>query len=371
MSQIEMFFELLRVGLWDADIEPFATKPKWKEIYEWAKKQSVIAVIQDGMQKLPNGYVPTNVLLSWLKLSVGIERANTRHNADLCRLVGFFDCKGIKTRLMKGQGCANFYPHPEHRQPGDIDLFVGDKQYEKAKQLIEKAGIVIKSEGMCDAHFLWGQTPVEMHRMEAFFYNKSLNKRLQTIFRKEEWSETQVVEIGAQQIKLFNPTFNVFYIFIHLYHHFMQTGIGLRQVCDWMLVMKASEEDIDWNRLHEYIMSTGTLRAWNAFYGLTVEHLGQHLHNVPVWMSAYSSHDVRFLLNDIMRSGNFGKHGGSLRKRSFNGGLLRNAGSFLSLAGRLVSVSRFGRREAVAYPLWKIFRDKTMLDRYKAKRYYV
>jgi hypothetical protein len=367
MSQIEIFFELLRAGLWDADIEPFATKPKWEEIYEWAKKQSVIAIILDGMLKLPNGYVPSAVLLSWLKLSVRIERTNTQHNADLCKLVDLFDWKGINTRLMKGQGCAIYYPHPEHRQSGDIDLFVGEEQYEKAKQLIEEAGIVINSEGICDAHFSCGKTLVEMHRKEILFYNKQLNRRIQQICREEEWTTPQYINIEKQKIALFNPTFNVFYIFIHFYHHFMQVGIGLRQICDWMLVMKSLENDIDRVKLKEYVVSMKVLRAWQAFYGLTVEYMGLKLSDAPSWMRSYSMGDVSFLLKDIMDSGNFGKYNEYSKKRNFHSGLLTNVSPFVALTKRLVRVSKFGYREALAYPLWKMTQDKQMWNRYKTR----
>lgn len=363
---------LLSAGVWGTKAVTPAAGIDWGVVYRMAREQSVIGIVFDAVGTLPEAQKPgKELLLDWFGNVCIIERANRRMNASLVSLVAYLDGQGVAIRLMKGQGCASLYPKPLHRQCGDIDLFVGDGQYGKAKSLFVRKGIGMEKENVRDVHFLWEKTPVEMHRTEIFFYNQTLNKRLEAVFREEEWREPQTIYIGFRRIELFSPTLNVFYIFVHLYHHFLQTGIGLRQVCDWMLAMKASEETVDWDRLHKYIISTDTLRAWKAFYGLTVEHLGQHLHNVPVWMSAYSIRDVRFLLNDIMRSGNFGKHGDSLRKRSFNGGLLRNAGSFLSLARRLVSVSRFGRREAVAYPLWKIFKDKTMLDRYRTKQCYV
>lgn len=367
MRQTDIFLELIRLGLWkEAEYKPFEIQPNWKTILKIAKEQSMIAIVFDGIKKISKSFMPQKrELLQWYALVVCIENSNEQHDKDLCSLTAYCQSKNIDYRLMKGQGCASFYPQPNHRQCGDIDLFVGEEQYNIAKHAIIQANITIEKEGICDAHFLWGETQIELHKIEAFFYDKSINSNLQTIFRKEEWLEPQAIEVGNQQIQLFNPTFNVFYIFIHLYHHFLQIGIGLRQICDWMLIMKSLEEKIDWDRIHEYLKSIECISAWKAFYGLTVEYMGQHLNNVPVWMSEYSKDDVQFVLKDIMSVGNFGKYGSSFQKRSFNGGLLANVSSFMSLTKRLITVSRFGYKETIAYPMWKLFNDKMMLNRYK------
>lgn len=54
----------------------------------------------------------------------------------------------------------------------------------------------------------------------------------------EEWRKPSFFEVEDQKVAMFNATFNAFYVFMHLYHHFLQVGVGLRQVCDWMLIMK-------------------------------------------------------------------------------------------------------------------------------------
>ena len=46
---------------------------------------------------------------------------------------------GIRPVLMKGAGLAAYYPSPEQRQWGDIDLFVGKEQYHPACAAIREA----------------------------------------------------------------------------------------------------------------------------------------------------------------------------------------------------------------------------------------
>ena len=365
----EIFLELLRSGVWGLPIHLSKPPDDWHTIYNMSKKQSVQAVVFDGVQKIPKAFIPPKELvLEWYGVTMRTEKISEAHERDLVSLIKFLSDCNIDNRLMKGQGCASFYPKPWHRQSGDIDLFVGERQYNKAQDLIRNHGVKIEKESVYDVHFTWGKTIVEMHKWETFFYYPFVNRRLQSICRKEEWNKSIVVNIGDQPIALFNATFNAFYIFVHLYHHFLQVGIGLRQICDWMLWMKHQEVYIDWERLHRYVQEIDAERAWKAFYGLTAEHLGLRLTVVPKWMQQYSQKDVDFILEDVFSVGNFGKYGDSIQKRSFGGGILANIASFGALTKRLIRVSRFGPCEVVSYPLWRIFCDRTMLSRYLTQK---
>lgn len=365
----EIFLELLHSGVWGLPIHLSKPPDDWHTIYNMSKKQSVQAVVFDGVQKLPKAFIPPKELvLEWYGITMRTEKISEAHERDLVSLIKFLSDCNIDNRLMKGQGCASFYPKPWHRQSGDIDLFVGERQYNKAQDLIRNHGVKIEKESVYDVHFTWGKTIVEMHKWETFFYYPFVNRRLQSICRKEEWNKSIVVNIGDQPIALFNATFNAFYIFVHLYHHFLQVGIGLRQICDWMLWMKHQEAHIDWERLHIYVQEIDAERPWKAFYGLTAEHLGLRLTVVPKWMQQYSQKDVDFILEDVFSVGNFGKYGDSIQKRSFGGGFLANIASFGALTKRLIRVSRFGPCEVVSYPLWRIFCDRAMFSRYLTQK---
>lgn len=365
----EIFLELLRSGVWGLPIHLSKPPDDWHTIYNMSKKQSVQAVVFDGVQKLPKAFIPPKELvLEWYGITMRTEKISEAHERDLVSLIKFLSDCNIDNRLMKGQGCASFYPKPWHRQSGDIDLFVGERQYNKAQDLIRNHGVKIEKESVYDVHFTWGKTIVEMHKWETFFYYPFVNRRLQSICRKEEWNKSIVVNIGDQPIALFNATFNAFYIFVHLYHHFLQVGIGLRQICDWMLWMKHQEAHIDWERLHIYVQEIDAERPWKAFYGLTAEHLGLRLTVVLKWMQQYSQKDVDFILEDVFSVGNFGKYGDSIQKRSFGGGFLANIASFGALTKRLIRVSRFGPCEVVSYPLWRIFCDRAMFSRYLTQK---
>lgn len=369
MTSLDTFFELLKAGTWGIKVLVSNAPTSWPDVIEMAKRQSVVGIITDGLQKLPKDLLPRKVhILDLFGSTCSIEVRNKQLNLAVAQIIHYLDKHGVSTRLMKGQGCALLYPNPLHRQSGDIDLFVGHKQYEQAKTLIKAKGIEIEKESAYDAHFMWGNVPVELHWLETKLYYPGNDRVFQKICRKEEWANPTTSEIGGQQVEMFNPTFNAFYVFVHLYHHFLQVGVGFRQVCDWMLLLKRNENEIKWDSLHEYVMAIHAERAWKAFYGLAVERLGLQFAQVPKWMEECNRADIQFVMYDILKVGNFGKYGASMQKRAFGKGMINNVGSLAALVMRLFRVGRFGYQEALSYPLWKLFCDHNLFGRYKSKK---
>lgn len=60
----------------------------------------------------------------------------------LCSIVSTLDAAGLPSILLKGQRNATFYPKPEYRTPGDIDLLVGAGTFDKVRECLKKAGLI-------------------------------------------------------------------------------------------------------------------------------------------------------------------------------------------------------------------------------------
>lgn len=358
----EQLFALVRSAIWNDEcpLELFTNEVDWQSIISMANVQTLTAIVFDAFERLNSALkaelVPISVklLLKWYAITVKVEAQNKAQNNDLLSLEACCHDAGIKTLLLKGQGCASLYPRPEHRHCGDIDLFVGLEQYDAMKELLRVKGIELEKETRKDLHFMWNRTPVECHKIAVHYYHPSINKPLQRINRAEEWHDLASFEVNGVNVSLFNPTYNAFFIFMHIHHHFVQTGVGLRQVCDWTLHLKSNEDSIDWNRLHEYVKSVRVMKAWNAFYGFAKSYLDLHLNDEPLWMRTYSIADVEFVKRDIMQVGNFGKTSESMQHRSFEKGVFGNMYSFYFLFKRLCRVFKYGPEEILAYPVWKI-----------------
>lgn len=131
---------------------PFPLDEKeWNEIHSMARKQTVQGIIYDGIRLLPTEAVPPRkVLLGWMVEVDTLERVNRQHRETIKALQQIYvQSPSIPFLLLKGIGTADFYPHPEHRIAGDIDLWFGNKtQTEQANQRMEKLGLPVKEEPM-------------------------------------------------------------------------------------------------------------------------------------------------------------------------------------------------------------------------------
>jgi len=359
-------FALIHAGIYDSRL-PSDDSVNWTSIERMAEQQTILALIFDAIQRLPKEQYPNmDTLMDWLGQTSYIETQNESVNQDLHDLLDFLNTKGIASRLMKGQGIAQYYPNPFHRQSGDIDLFVGERQYEEVKKLIAEKGIAIELESRKDFSFHWGATLVECHKWENHLYAPMLNKRFQKTCRAEEWTDSPAITISTKmdggekfRVPIFNPTFNAFYVFIHFYHHFLHVGVGLRQIIDWMLLLHHEQNNIDWNKLYGYVAAVHAKRAWKSFYWLCVSKLGlpridsmEKVFNFNACIRVDS--DVIFLIEDILSVGNFGIYGESLQQRDYSKGIRGNVSSFWALTKRMCHTFKFGRQEVMAYPIYKL-----------------
>lgn len=153
-NAILVFEDLLRAGLWGTSLTD-----RWKELDEqdWADvlnlahKQTVIGIVCDGLQSVT---VPAKFKKLFIRLAVQVLRIE-QMNGILDQMVASFSERlrenGVQAVLLKGQGIATLYPKPNHRQCGDIDLYVGIAQFEKTKALFKEWGYSVE-EKIGDKH---------------------------------------------------------------------------------------------------------------------------------------------------------------------------------------------------------------------------
>lgn len=77
--------------------------------------------------------------------------------------------------------------------------------------------------------------------------------------------------IGSTNVATIEPAVHALYVFLHLYHHLVEVGVGLRQFCDLAMLLK---EDIDRNVLMKHLKVLGMERAFRACGYILTEYLG-------------------------------------------------------------------------------------------------
>lgn len=115
---IKLFFELIQVSIGTKDC--FDNEPnceEWKDLFDLANKQSLASVLIEGINKDSSLSQSINkeLLLEWIGFNQITVSQNKLQNKRASELHGFFQEGGFKSTILKGQGTALYYEHPEYR----------------------------------------------------------------------------------------------------------------------------------------------------------------------------------------------------------------------------------------------------------------
>lgn len=276
----------------------------WSEIFAIAKKQTLLGICAAGIDRLPdNQRPPREIAVKWGVMACRIERQNMMLNERAGEVTRFLAGKGFRSCLLKGQGVALLYPEPLRRQCGDIDIWLDGGR----KKIVELADSMDKANKVCYHHveFLRRRdVEIELHIRPSWMYSPLRNARLQHWFRENHSWDEAMTPSGFHTPSI---QFNAIYILCHIFRHLFDEGVGLRQLLDYYYVIKAFNKDAsaDMEKARNSLRRLGLYKFCGAvMYVLcTVFGMSENEAIVPV-----DEAEGRFLLDEIMLAGNFGKY---------------------------------------------------------------
>lgn len=309
------FFQLLRYSINDnASVPDGITGSDFPYLFQISKEQALLGVIFNGINRLPKSMLPDkNFIMKWYSVSRRIAAQNTIVNKNAVTVANMFRKKGFRTCLLKGQGNALLYPDPYMRIPGDIDIWVegGDR---KVLALVNKLAPGTKH---CYHHAEFpqcGGTEVEVHYRPSFMNNMMANRRLQRFFADNaptQFANSTALPDNTGHVCVPTAAFNRIFQMIHISNHFFNEGIGLRQLLDYYFVLKQGfteeERQADCRTLKAcgmYNIAAAVMYVEKEVFGLDEDSL-----IVPA-----DERRGKVLLEEIMRSGNFGLYDERLDK---------------------------------------------------------
>ena len=312
----EVFFALVRAGLWEKDVElrKYETTD-FDEIMRLAEEQSVVGLVTAGLEHVKDVKVPQEDLLQFIGQSLQLEQQNKDMNKFVAKLVSKMRDAGIYTLLVKGQGVAQTYEKPLWRASGDVDLFLSDDNYTKAKNFLTPLTTEVEGEYVGIKHL--GLTidgwVVELHGSLHVGLPNRINRVLDDIYVDTfNGGNVRSWDNNGTQVFLLSKENDVVYVFVHFLNHFYKGGIGLRQICDWCRLLWTYRDSLNYGMLEQRIKRTGLVSEWKAFYNLASRYLG-----MPDLGSGLMVHDSRFdkkadrIMKFILKSGNMGHNRGS------------------------------------------------------------
>ena len=405
-KQLQIFFDFQRFCIGsDSEIPSSLKEANWKELYAIAQKQCLVGVLFDGIKKLPAEHVgmEKELLLQWMAESQMQEKANVRLNDAAIQVSEWFRKKEFRTCILKGQGNALMYPNPYSRTPGDIDIWVegGDKR------VISFVRSISPHEKACYHHIEFPSykgVEVEVHYRPSFLLCFWHNRKLQKYYeRVKEEQFSHRVMLGEQgEVAIPMVEFNLIFQLTHIYAHLMNEGIGLRQLLDYYYVLcdfykvyqnssnpsvslskgsstfspspsssgsgdvtalrcseplrskdggpsKVSPDCAGWDRLGVVQEEFKELGLWK--FASAIMYIMQVVFGMPASQLIVPPNEKygKFVLNEVLEAGNFGKH--DERNRFGKSKLGHN----LQRVYRDIRLMRYFPAEALSEPIFRVW----------------
>lgn len=326
LKQQKIFFDFLRFCIGSAKEIPGSLKEAdWKELYAIAQNQALLGVLFYGIKRLPKELAPEQkLLMQWMVMAEQIRKQNIRLFQDSVKVCQNFENEGFANCILKGQGNALLYPDPYMRTPGDIDIYLSGGR----KKIMKYVDRVCPNQVMRYHHvdFPVMKTAIEVHFTPSYMFYPVHNRRMQKWFKEVmdlQCSNVVTLPDGYGEITVPTTSFNVIYILSHLYRHIFTEGIGLRQLLDYYFVLVKWHTDLtnltDSNKslpqMTQINTDLDTLRHELKYLGLWkfAQAVMYVLHEVfglseDRMIALMDEKEGRFLLDEIVRGGNFGQY---------------------------------------------------------------
>jgi len=316
----KVFFSLLRNAFWGSEIDIPEGFADWGDVARTAKIQSALGVAGDVMLSDPRiASAMSQELRTKVKTFIMANMmSHGKLNGVLVNVVSHLSAAGIRPVLLKGQGLAQYYPKPELRQCGDIDLYIGLERYADSYDVVKPLATQIDDRKALEVgkhyDFFVGKVAVEMHRYSDRYPTPKLDRIYQEVSLKGLNEDLVPLMFSGQTVYTPSDEYNAFYIFSHLFHHFLINGLGARQLCDWMLFLRARSSHIDMSSLETILRRLDMLKPWQAFGCVLVKYFGMPAESFPFYDLA-QEHKADNIVRRLLDEGNFGKERDVYKKR--------------------------------------------------------
>lgn len=283
--------ELIKASLFQT-VPQIPSNVNWDIVFELAKKQCIVPLIEP--------FVPDSYRDSWTRISI----QNKAHYIQLIyeqnELIQLFENNNIPIVILKGTSVSRYYPNPSLRSMGDIDFYILKDFFPHAESLMIKNNY--RFINSTDRHNIYTKNGIEfeMHFRYSCQYYNNIDSYL-----IESMKTLDIYSINGYNFYSFPVNENGLILLGHLMQHLSGSGLGFRQILDWMMFVNHALDDDLWNNSFKKIASDSGLEK----LAITTTKLCQNylgLKNDISWCNDADDKLSEQLLERVFIDGNFG-----------------------------------------------------------------
>lgn len=218
-------------------------------------------------------------------------------------VIGLLKENGIDAILLKGCGTAAWYPVPELRKSGDIDLlFKSEDETRKALQILTQQGFVTTEDQPANHHIVCesrDSVSLELHMSLAEPFDSEKTNRFLADCQKEYFAHRRVVDCMGVAFELASDGYHAFYLLLHMLQHYVRAGFGVKLLCDWVVFWESPLSEEEKKIFLRLTQESGTFGFAVMMTRVCVKYLGLREKQVEFLMQAEPK-DVCDLTEELM-----------------------------------------------------------------------
>ena len=295
VNEIDIAFALLRASLSGKapEVERLEAS-QWWNLFRLLQANHVAALTAEALATLE---VPREVKIPWLAESDKAVRWHRYQQEVQQDIVDTMQKNGIETLVLKGTHTAQYYPHSETREFGDLDLYFHDRHDEADRVAHEVLKVDVSNDAHHHSKYNYRGVTVESHYDFVNRHYPPSNRRYETLLK----------ELAP------GPTFEVLFLLRHMAGHFAASRITLRDLCDWTLTCRALNDKVEWDKVERAIHDFGMTKFATMLNSIAESRLGSQ----PLSYSDTQSlieHDIVYGSVDDNSADGVGRLGWKLRR---------------------------------------------------------
>ena len=295
-DKIELFYDLLcllKSCLWNTEYKPDG-EPKYEEIYSQFVSHAIVAMPAEQI-KTTNG-IDEEVRKKWVNHAYYVIYNHIKIERIQDELIQKLKEQNIRFVILKGSSASCYYPNPSLRMMGDIDIMPCREDYNKAANILYSlCSIAPEHTNESERHlnFMYKGIVVELHQRFSSF----------TDIAKTQYLDNLILTNISKDTKLCDEI-NGLVLLQHINQH-LETGIGLRQIIDWIYFVNSYLNDINWiTHFESNAKRVGLDTLAITITKMCKDYLG--LNDSITWCDMAEKALSDELLVYILESGNFG-----------------------------------------------------------------
>lgn len=293
-------FEVLPQMLWDQEIPDIADLD-YSSLYNELKIQTILGMSQNVLKMLPAS--EDTLRQQWRAEIIQLMAHYYQYMYQQDQVLAILRDASIPCFVLKGSAAAQYYPHPEYRAMGDIDIFIAKKDLDRAAALFLERNYHVAEEDIRVTKLKKDSICLELHTV---FIGKDPNGLLDQRLGKA-LEHVREIPVSGSRIPVLPDLENGLVLIQHVRQHFIN-GLGLRQIVDWMFYVDAVLDDDFWYSQFQPLVRQLHLEA----LAITVTKMCEkYLGMQPKGKTWYAGADTALcdsLFDYLRKMGNFGRN---------------------------------------------------------------